>query len=82
MFAARGEPKGLAREEFFGKGQPCFRSSTLVKRYGWGVHSDATGRVALVAMESDEYRRLAADPALRHLRGMRSSRRASTSPGE
>ena len=39
-----------ARAEFFSKGQPCLRSSDLGKRYGWGVHSDAEGRVALVGL--------------------------------
>ena len=48
-----------ARETFFSKGQPCLRSSDLGKRYGWGVHSDAEGRVALVPLASAEYERLA-----------------------
>lgn len=48
-----------ARAEFFSKGQPCLRSSDLGKRSGWGVHSDADGRVAIVAVDSDEYAELA-----------------------
>lgn len=44
-----------AREQFFSKGQPCLRSSDLGKRYGWGIHSDADGRVALCAVDSPEY---------------------------
>ena len=44
-----------ARAEFFAKGQPCLRSSDLGKRYGWGVHSDAEGRVAIYGIESPEY---------------------------
>ncbi|OAN40450.1 DUF6157 family protein [Microbacterium sp. H83] len=63
-----------ARARFFSKGQPCLRSSPLGKRYGWGIVHDATGRVALVARESEEYERLAADPALAHTRAMRSRR--------
>lgn len=63
-----------ARAQFFSKGQPCLRSSPLGKRYGWGTHHDAEGRVALVPRESDEYARLAADPALKHTRAMRSKR--------
>lgn len=47
-----------AREQFFSKGQPCLRSSDLGKRYGWGIHSDSRGRVALVSLESPEYARL------------------------
>jgi hypothetical protein len=27
----------------------------LPKRYGWGLHFDAEGRIALVPVESDEY---------------------------
>ncbi|WP_309128372.1 DUF6157 family protein [Microbacterium sp.] len=63
-----------AREAFFSKGQPCLRSSPLGKRYGWGILHDAEGRVSLVARESEEYARLAADPALAHTRAMRSKR--------
>lgn len=47
-----------AREQFFSKGQPCFRASPLGKRYGWGVHSDGKGRIALYAMESPEYKKM------------------------
>ena len=51
--------RDTAREEFFAKGQPCLRSSDLGKRYGWGVHADAGGRVALYPLGSAEYRALA-----------------------
>jgi hypothetical protein len=63
-----------ARERFFSKGQPCLRFSPLGKRYGWGVHSDSQGRVAIYAVESVEYNRLRVDPAVHHLRAMRSAR--------
>ena len=46
-------------EEFFGKPRACLRASVLPKRYGWGLHFDAAGRIALVAVESKEYRALA-----------------------
>jgi len=39
-----------AREQFFSKGQPCFRASPLTKTYGFGIHSDSNGKVALVGM--------------------------------
>lgn len=54
----RGIPeaeRAAAREMFFAKGQACLRASDLGKRYGWGVHSDAEGRVALVGVETPEY---------------------------
>lgn len=59
---------------FFSKGQPCLRSSPLTKRYGWGAHSDSEGRVAIYAMESEEYKRLVTDPTLAHTSAMRSKR--------
>lgn len=65
---------GVERERLFSKGQPCLRSSPLAKRYGWGVHSDAEGRVALVPVGSNEYQRLATDSEIRHLKTMRSKR--------
>ncbi len=40
------------RAIFFSKGQPCFRASPLTKRYGWGIHSDAEGKVALFGAET------------------------------
>lgn len=69
------EAREAARAEFFAKGQPCMRSSDLGKRYGWGVHADADGRVALVPMESEDYARLAAgDGVVTVTRAMRSKR--------
>lgn len=63
-----------AREAFFSKGQPCFRSSPLSKRYGWGVHSDANGKVALVACDSHSYSTMKKDPAIDVVKAMRSKR--------
>ena len=44
-----------ARREFYSRSQACLRSSPLGKRYGWGIHADGAGRLALVARESPEY---------------------------
>ncbi|TDD81276.1 hypothetical protein E1202_29245 [Saccharopolyspora karakumensis] len=74
VYESNGRRRGLSREEFFAKGQPCLRASPLTKRYGWGVHHDADGRIALVPAGSDQYRELAADPSLQHVNAMRSSR--------
>ena len=71
LYASNGGRKGLSRAEFFAKGQPCFRASALTKRYGWGVHSDRDGKIALYAVESEEYERLRADENIRHLKAMR-----------
>jgi hypothetical protein len=62
------------RERFLSQEKPRLRVSALAKRYGWGIHIDSHGRVALVPVESAEYQRLAADPALRHVRAFRSKR--------
>ena len=66
--------RDAAREAFFSKGQPCLRSSPLGKRYGWGIHHDSEGRVALVPLGSDEYERFASDPSVAHTSAMRSTR--------
>lgn len=47
--------RALARTRFFSKGQPCLRASDLAKKYGWGIHHDAAGRVALYGRESAAY---------------------------
>ena len=75
LYESNGRRKGLSSDDFFAKGQPCFRASALTKRYGWGVHSDALGRVALYAVESEAYKRLAQDESLAHVEAMRSSRK-------
>ncbi|AKU92597.1 DUF6157 family protein [Vulgatibacter incomptus] len=51
----RQQDREEARRAFFSKGQACLRASDLGKRYGWGVHSDGTGCVALYGVESAEY---------------------------
>lgn len=68
------ERQAAERAAFFAKPRACLRASPLAKRYGWGIHHDAEGKVALVAHGSDEYQRLANDPSLRQLTGMRTKR--------
>lgn len=63
-----------AREQFFSKGQPCLRTSPLTKRYGWAVHSDDKGKVALYAAGSNEYKKLLKDKSLKVVKAMRSSK--------
>jgi hypothetical protein len=48
--------------------------SPLAKRYGWGIHNDGEGKVALVAIDSPEYERLMKDPRTTKLKAFRSSR--------
>ena len=78
VFADRNEipakERGAARAEFFSKGQPCMRSSPLVKTYGWGVHHDGKERVAIYALGSPKYAELAKGKAGTVVAGMRSKR--------
>ena len=62
------------KERFFSKGQPCLRSSPLCKRYGWGIHSNSEGKIAIYAVESVEYKNLSADKTLKKLKAMRSKK--------
>jgi hypothetical protein len=75
VFAARNQipPDELAeqRELFFAKGQPCFRASPLTKQYGWGVHSNAEGKIALYGVESEAYKQLVADKSVVKKKAMR-----------
>lgn len=64
-----------ARAVYFSKGQACLRASPLVKSFGWGVHHDADGRVALHGLETRGYADLAEDPDLDVIPGMRASRK-------
>lgn len=68
------EAQEEARRAFFAKSQACLRASPLGKRYGWGIHHDAEGRVALVPLGSERYEALASDPEIAQTRAMRSRR--------
>jgi len=81
LFAVFAERKGFEKEQldeergkFFSKGQPCFRASQLTKRYGWGVHSDACGRIALYGRESEAYQQLLEDGEVTTVKAMKSKR--------
>ncbi|MEX2346657.1 MAG: DUF6157 family protein [Balneolaceae bacterium] len=69
------EDQAIERENFFSKGRACLRSSALGKRYGWGIHSNESRKVAIYGLQSDEYRRLSKDPSLKQLKAMRSARK-------
>lgn len=54
----RGVPeqeRASARREFYARSQACLRASDLGRRYGWGIHADADGQVALVGVETPAY---------------------------
>ncbi len=63
-----------ARKAYFSKGQACFRASPLTKRYGWGVHHNAEGKIAIYGCESEEYEKFMNDDSIKVYKAMRSSR--------
>ena len=62
----------IAMAAFFGV--IALRASGLGKRFGWGIHADAEGRVAIYAVDSERYQALARDPKIAQTRAMRSKR--------
>lgn len=79
VFAIRNEfTKGELEEQkehFFSKGQPCFRASPLTKQYGWGVHSNEEGKIAIFGMETEEYTKFITNDKLKIVKAMRSKRK-------
>ena len=63
-----------SREEFFSKSQPCFRASPLTKMYGFGIHSDRNGKIALYGLETKEYQQFLADTKIKKVKAMKSSK--------
>lgn len=63
-----------ARQAFFSKPHACFRSSPLVKTYGFGIHYDENGHIMIYGMETTAYQKLAQDRKLIIKKGMRSRR--------
>lgn len=64
-----------ARKNFFSKGQPCLRASPLGKRYGFGIHYNAEGRMALYGAGTEAYKQFMADPVVKKLKAMRTSKK-------
>lgn len=78
IFCIRNEiPKSeyeVEREKFFSKGQPCFRTSPLAKRYGWGIHFDNHSKVAIFSSDSAQYKTLLEDNTLKQVKAMKRKR--------
>ncbi len=62
------------RKTFLSKGHPHLRVSPLAKRYGWGIHNNVAGKIALIAVESSRYRQLLDDPHTTKVKAFRSAR--------
>ncbi|WP_281279667.1 DUF6157 family protein [Paenibacillus lentus] len=44
-------------DALFSKAHACLRASQFPKKYGFGIHYDAEGRIAIYGMETPEYER-------------------------
>lgn len=62
------------RKKFFEKSHACLRASPLVKQYGWGLHHDEVGKVAVYGIETKAYREFSKRSDLKIVNGMRTSR--------
>ncbi len=65
------------REKFFSKSQACLRASPLPKRYGWGIHHNEEGKIAVYPMESGEYQAFLSDDTVTQVKALRSKRSSS-----
>lgn len=78
VFATKNEiPKSeLAnqRQRFFSKGQACFRASPLTKRYGYGIHNNEDGKIAMYGAETQVYRAFVDDKKIDKVKAMRSKK--------
>jgi len=65
------------RAAFIAKSQPCLRASMLPKKFGWGIHFDEAGKLALYPVESEEYQAFASGEraGVKLIRAMRNKSR-------
>lgn len=50
------------------------RCSPLTKTYGFGVHNNAEGKIALIPVESQEYQNFLKDESVEKVKAMRSKK--------
>ncbi|MFF2093203.1 DUF6157 family protein [Paenibacillus sp. NPDC058174] len=64
------------KDEFYQRPTACLRASMLPKKYGWGIHFNAEGKLALYEVGSPEYERFASgeDKAITVVAAMRNSK--------
>lgn len=62
------------RAAFFANPKACLRASPLPKQFGWGIHHDGQGRIAIYAVGTDDYARLSSDDHVKVTPAMRTKR--------
>ncbi len=79
VYAARNDiaktEQKTERDKFFAKGQPCFRASPLTKQYGFGLHANNEGKIAIYGVETDKYEQFVANPDIKKVKAMRSAKK-------
>lgn len=60
--------------QFFSKPRACLRGSSLPKKYGWGLHFNGEGRIALVSVDSPAYEEFSNSKDLKVMPALRSKR--------
>lgn len=79
VFAKRNDiskpEEKAARTTFFSKGQACFRASPLPKKYGFGVHANQDGKIALYEIGTEAYEKLVKDSQIKKVKAMRTSKK-------
>ncbi|RZK19365.1 MAG: hypothetical protein EOO43_11785 [Flavobacterium sp.] len=63
-----------AKTKFFSKGQACLRASALGKRYGWGVHHNTDGKIALYGVNTTEYQNFLEQANIKVIKAMQSKK--------
>ncbi|MEZ5758546.1 MAG: DUF6157 family protein [Emcibacteraceae bacterium] len=68
----KNEDIDLNRDIFFSKPKACLRTSPLVKKFGWGLHYDENGMIAIYGVETEKYKKMTCRKDLKIIPGMRS----------
>lgn len=78
------EPTPSYKQAFLSRSHPCLRTSPLTRAFGWGVHYDWAGRIAIYPANTIAYQKLIRDPSLNVQRAIRnranSTQMASQNP--
>lgn len=75
IYAERNEitagEKDAARKAYFSKGQACLRNSPLAKTYGFGIHFDEHGKIALIGIETEKYQSILDNNAIKKIKAIK-----------
>ncbi len=71
IFQVYAERRDLTPDEY---PEACLRASPLTKTYGYGIHSNSEGKIALYGMETAIYQKFVADDNTAKVKAMRSTR--------